>query len=337
MAYPVVQDSMGSAEGLAVRPNLNSPSSGNAHRPIRRDVEFRSGRDICRAWLYLPDSPAPAPVIVMAHGLGGTRNMRLDAYAERFRSAGYACVLFDYRHFGASDGLPRQLLDIRLQQEDWAAAIQFARGLDIVDPTMLILWGTSFAGGHVLAAAAGDGTVSAVISQNPFTDGIASVLAIKIGTTLKVTLRALRDVIGSWFGRAPVMIPLAGKPEETALMTAPDVWGGFVRMHPEGEPKENFVAARIGLNIGLYRPGRYAAKLTCPVLFCICKNDSVAPANAALRYARHATRGEICINDAGHFDIYFGSGFEQAVAQQIAFLNSHFTVHNTIGEKPRDL
>ncbi|MGX9145996.1 hypothetical protein [Mesorhizobium sp. 128a] len=48
----------------------------------------------------------------MAHGLGGIKEMRLDAFAERFSDAGYACLVFDYRNFGASEGAPRQLLDI---------------------------------------------------------------------------------------------------------------------------------------------------------------------------------------------------------------------------------
>lgn len=55
----------------------------------------------------------------MAHGLGGVRQMRLDAFAERFSSAGYRCLLFDYRRFGASPGEPRQLLSVRRQLEDW--------------------------------------------------------------------------------------------------------------------------------------------------------------------------------------------------------------------------
>lgn len=29
----------------------------------------------------------------MAHGLGAVRGMRLDAYAERFCAAGYACLV----------------------------------------------------------------------------------------------------------------------------------------------------------------------------------------------------------------------------------------------------
>lgn len=89
----------------------------------RFDADFTSQGTRCAAWLYVPRCEHPAPVIVMAHGLGGVRSMRLDAYAERFRAAGYAFLVFDYRHFGDSDGDPRQLLDIREQQQDWQAAI----------------------------------------------------------------------------------------------------------------------------------------------------------------------------------------------------------------------
>lgn len=60
----------------------------------RLNVEFESDGTTCRAWLYLPKTPVPAPVIVMAHGFGGIREMRLDAFAEQFSQAGYACLVF---------------------------------------------------------------------------------------------------------------------------------------------------------------------------------------------------------------------------------------------------
>ncbi len=59
--------------------------------------------------------------------------MRLDAYAERFAQAGYHVLVFDYRHFGDSEGEPRQILDIKKQHQDWHAAISFARGLPGID------------------------------------------------------------------------------------------------------------------------------------------------------------------------------------------------------------
>jgi alpha-beta hydrolase superfamily lysophospholipase len=66
--------------------------------------------------------------VILAHGFGGTREARLWAFAERFRAAGIAALVFDYRHFGDSEGEPRQLLSISRQLDDWRAAIAFARG-----------------------------------------------------------------------------------------------------------------------------------------------------------------------------------------------------------------
>lgn len=55
----------------------------------------------CAAWLYLPanHSQGPVPAVVIGHGLGGVREWRLDNFAQAFRAAGYACLVFDYRGF----------------------------------------------------------------------------------------------------------------------------------------------------------------------------------------------------------------------------------------------
>ena len=79
----------------------------------RSEVTFPSGGVRCAAWWYPPGGPEPAPCVVMGHGFGAVREARLPAYAERFQAAGLGVVVFDYRHFGASDGEPRQLLDIK--------------------------------------------------------------------------------------------------------------------------------------------------------------------------------------------------------------------------------
>lgn len=100
-------------------------------------------------------------MLVMAHGLGAIKEMRLDAFAQRFADAGYAALVFDYRHFGDSTGEPRQLLDITLQRQDWSAAVDFARTLPGVDGSRIVCCrGTSFSGGHVIATAAGRTTAT---------------------------------------------------------------------------------------------------------------------------------------------------------------------------------
>jgi dienelactone hydrolase len=291
----------------------------------RLDVEFASGTsgDRCRAWLYVPEGHGPFPILVMAHGLGAIKEMRLDAYAERFSAEGYACLVFDYRHFGASDGQPRQVLDIDHQLEDWHAAIAYAREHELVRPSAIVVWGTSFGGGHAISSAAREPSIAAAIAQCPFTDGVASASAMDLRSSLKVTAMAVRDLIGSSLGAPPLLIPAAGPPHSAALMTAPDAAPGYLGLVPDAAGFRNEVAARFGLQIVRYRPGREARRVTCPILFCICETDSVAPAGPTKRYAAQAPKGEVCLYDAGHFDIYVGEAFENVVADQIAFLRRH--------------
>ena len=121
---------------------------------VRRDVWFESGGVRCAAWLYIPTAEGGRrPLVVMAHGLGAVREWRLDAFAERFAAQGWMVLVFDYRYLGASEGSPRQLLDIGDQLDDWRAALAYGRSLPEVDPDRIAVWGTSFGGGHVLRVA----------------------------------------------------------------------------------------------------------------------------------------------------------------------------------------
>lgn len=291
----------------------------------RSDVRFESHGDECAAWLYTPETQEAArpPLVIMGHGLGAVREMRLDAYAERFAAAGIAALVFTYRHFGDSGGEPRQLLDIGHQLEDWAAALVYARSELAVDSERIALWGTSFGGGHVLRAAADDGNVAAVVSQCPFTDGLASMRALGVRSSVRTGAYAARDVVASFTRRKPVTVPLVGKPGSAALMTAPDAQPGYEALMPADVAVEGEVAARIATRIGWYTPGRSMRKLQCPTLLCVCDKDSVAPAKATLRHARGAANVEAIEYPYGHFEIYVGEAFEHAVSDQTAFLERH--------------
>ena len=68
-------------------------------------------------------TPAGRPVVVMAHGLAGTKDSGLAA-VRRARSPppGSTSLAFDYRGFGASGGSPRQTVDVAGQLADYRAA-----------------------------------------------------------------------------------------------------------------------------------------------------------------------------------------------------------------------
>ena len=295
---------------------------------MRTDVTIPSGDDTLAAWLYLPDSrrSSKPPVIVMAHGLGAVKEMRLDAYAERFAAAGYAAVVFDYRHFGGSSGEPRQLLDIKRQLEDWKAALAWARTSRDVDGSRVIVWGTSFGGGHAIWMAAEDGNVAAAIAQCPFTDGLASLRTLNPVSAAKVSALALRDLAADLVGRDPVYVASAGPAGSASLMNAWDCESGYLALTPKARTFQNRVAARFALQIGRYFPGRRAKNVQAPIFFAICRKDTVAPAKVSQRHAEKAPHGEIKVYPFGHFDIYLGEQFDQAVADYLDFLGRHVPV-----------
>jgi dienelactone hydrolase len=287
----------------------------------REELTFPSGGETCAAYLFRPPAAAgDVPCVVMAHGFTGTRDERLPAFAERFAQAGLAALVFDYRHFGASTGEPRQVLDIGRQLEDYRAAIRFARTLTGVDPERIALWGSSFSGGHVLTLTAQDPSIAAAVVQVPFADGIPTVRLAPLRNALRGTLLGIADRAGALVGRPPVRIPVIGAPGTFAVMTAPEAKPGFEAIVPPGSLWRNEVAARIMLRVGTYRPLAGADRIACPLLVCVAERDETAPPAPGIRAAERAPRGELKLYPYGHFEVYVGEPFEQVVADQVEFL-----------------
>src|SRR6476660_5427118 len=141
---------------------------------MRADVEFTSGAVTLRGWLYRPEQASgQVPLAVMTHGFAGVKEW-VAPFAEVFSKAGLACLVYDHPGFGTSDGEPRFEVDPFEQIEGYRDAITFAQTLDGIDPERIGVWGTSFAGGHVLVVAATDRRVRAVVSQVPLTNGWAN-------------------------------------------------------------------------------------------------------------------------------------------------------------------
>jgi dienelactone hydrolase len=290
----------------------------------RADADFRSGGDNCAAWLYRPLGAAePVPCVVMAHGFSAVRDQRLPAFAECFAAAGYAALVFDYRHFGDSDGEPRQLLDVKRQLDDWRAAVAHARHLTGIDPDRIVVWGTSFAGGHAISIAAEDHRLAAAIAQGPFADGLTNIASYGLRHALSLAVPAIRDGLRGLLRRPPYLLPAVGLPGQRAIICTPDALSGFLGATGPDSLWRNEIAARIGLFVEFYRPVKKAADIRCPILFCIAARDVVTPPPAARKAAALAPRSELKEYDARHFDIYVGETFEQVVTDELDFLKRH--------------
>jgi pimeloyl-ACP methyl ester carboxylesterase len=271
------------------------------------------------------DGPAGRPVVVMAHGLGGTKDSGLEPFATALAEAGLDVLAFDYRGFGATGGTPRQQASMTGQVDDYRAAMAAAARLPGVDGRRIVLWGVSLSGGHVLAAAAGRDDVAAVISLTPLVDGRAAArLALKhhpAGAMLRSTGAGLRSRISALRGGDPVLMPVVARPGEVGALTLSGHYESYLEL--AGPTWRNEIDASVGFQLGSHRPTRHAKHVRSPLLVQIADFDRSAPTHAAAK-AAEAGRAEVRHYPCDHFDVWPGRDwFEPAVAHQLFFLRRH--------------
>ncbi|MGH3566961.1 MAG: alpha/beta hydrolase [Pseudonocardia sp.] len=298
------------------------------------ETGFISHGTRCAAWHLPAESDALTglrgrPCVVMGHGFGATRDAGLLPFAERFATAGAEVLVFDYRGYGTSDGMPRQNVAHLRHRQDYHAAIEHARGLPGVDRDRIVLWGSSYSGGHVVAVAAADGQVAAVISQGAAMDGLTALLEIGryagVGQLLTLTAHGLLDVIGALLGQPPHLIPVVGPPGSLAAITAEGAESGYRMIM--GPTFRNEMCARGALIIPLNRPVTAAARLRCPIFLVVAEDDNICPPAAVRAVAAKAGAGaEVLSLRSGHFDIYGGEMFERSTAAQVDFLTRTLAV-----------
>jgi pimeloyl-ACP methyl ester carboxylesterase len=257
----------------------------------------------------------------MAHGLGGERGFRLPAFAEYFAREGLACLVFDYRNFGDSEGEPRNWVRPSRHLEDWRSAIDFAGTIELVNSKRLALWGTSFGGGHVIVTAANTPGISAIVAQVPFVDGRASSRG--FGYKLQALCHALWDMLVANLFNRRHYVPIAGDSNTFALLNTPDALAGAEQLLPPGMTSRWKCPAAAALAAYFYRPIQSAFKVECPALFIYAAHDTLIPSEtvkAAASRVKDITLVELPIE---HFDIYHGEAFERAVRLEAEFLKRH--------------
>jgi dienelactone hydrolase len=286
---------------------------------IEMEETFTSGGVRCAATVYRPKGvTGPTAVIVMGNGISMTRRDGIPAFARRFAATGYSVVAFDYRHWGDSDGHPRGWFSFSRQQSDWRAAVAFARQLDRVDPGRAALWGFSLSGGMALKTAAADPRIAAVIAVCPGIDGLAAWLEpAPAGTVLRMVSRALREIT-----RRPVTMPVAGRPGDFAVLTAPEALPGFEHV-TAGRPWRNEISTSWLFPLAAFRPITAVPKISAPVLYQIARHDGMPSAGQADKAIPRTPRAEVKRYPMDHFGPFSPEHHPAVAADASDFLRTH--------------
>lgn len=282
-------------------------------------------------WLFLPDGVDAPPVVVMAPGLGGTKDGFLESFAWAFVEAGVAALAFDYRGFGGSEGLPRHWVAPPRHREDYEAAIAFVQR-DLrhsVDASRIALWGSSFSGGTAIVTAAGRSDIRALVVQCPYLKTPAHLEPRGIAMARFVVCATL-DMLP---GFPPVYVPLSGRPGEWVFAPSEEnpsvhdfqgsLGSDFWRLLPKPPLGgwENKMLARGLATLDATVPMNVVGDVTCPTLFVAANRDDMIPrAFVDEAHARMHGRSELRAYDCGHFDLYMGDVHADNARIQANFL-----------------
>lgn len=165
-----------------------------------KEVVYYSEGVACYGKVFYPKGfdpkTAKLPAVVLGQGWAGT-HVSIEKYAAAFAKHGLVAMAIDYRGWGNSEGFARVIspvnlgggmekdesrhrivknatvwikrtrLDAQDQQADYRNAISFIQGEPGVNPDLIGVWGSSYAGGNSLAVAGQDARVKAIAVQIP--------------------------------------------------------------------------------------------------------------------------------------------------------------------------
>ncbi|MEG4058840.1 MULTISPECIES: alpha/beta fold hydrolase [unclassified Microcoleus] len=286
---------------------------------MQRKTSFESKGLKCSVTFYTPDKIASGdryPAIVMAHGIGLTKEMGLPQFAELYVQAGFVVTLFDYRYLGASEGEPRGQIIPTEQQEDYRNAITWTQLQSEVDPERIGVWGFSYSGGHALHLAAFDRRVKTIVAQMPPVSGFLNSRRLTSPLELEELTKLLsQDRVKRYQTGELSYFPLVAPPGQPSFLATPDAftWVELAKNASEGRWENRLTFESIEHCL-YYEPiPHIEAIFPTPLCLIVGEKDFLAPADLAVAvYARAMEPKSLTILKGGHFDAFQGEGFEIA-------------------------
>lgn len=310
-----------------------NPKSDTTETELYRDIEFKSQDAILRGRLYLPENKSEkCPVVIMAHGFTTTINgMTADKYAEEYREAGFAVLLYDHRNLGISDGEPRRDVNFWVQSRGYIDCIDFAVSQPEIDASKIAVWGASMSAQEAFVVGSIDERVKAIVTIIP---GFGSTFPTedKDGKLYAFAKKAVisDDIMGmshTVIEQMPIVSSdQLGTPSVLVEITA---YRWFIEYGGRfGTNWDNVVSYSDIDRPEFYHTGQCAPHLKAPVLMIVATNDEMDGANPEVTYEifKMVKQSKEWVDiDGGHFGLlhYPSALFDKSSKAQIDFLNKY--------------
>lgn len=300
--------------------SIIASSSALAAEFEKQSVSFKVDGQTLRGDLYLPrgaSASSKVPAVVVGGSLTSVKEQMSASYAQELAKRGIAALAFDYRHYGQSDGQPRQLENVETKKADLKAAVSFLQTVPGVDGVSLL--GVCTSGGNVIQAAAEDSRVRSVVTvagwfvEPSFTPmlygGEAAVNALKVqGSQALVKYRStgVSDTVQT-YGMANSGAAHAGDHMDYYVNTKRGNISSFT----------NAMAVQSWESWLSFDPVAFASKVKVPTMI-IHSDDSALPDQARKVYGLLAGKKELNWMKGGHFEFYDNAEKVSAAAEQAA-------------------
>jgi alpha-beta hydrolase superfamily lysophospholipase len=186
----------------------------------REPIRFFSDGQRLDGELWHPPPSGCSAVVIPCSGYLGLKALQPARFARALVPRGCACLCFDYRGFGFSDG-ERGRLVAQEQVEDIRAAVDFLSSREDTASAPLVLLGWGLGGALVIAEAAHDPRVAAVVALNAIADGYRTTRALHDDASWAALMARLEQdrVKRLRYGRSALipafeLVPLRGSTRE---------------------------------------------------------------------------------------------------------------------------
>jgi pimeloyl-ACP methyl ester carboxylesterase len=266
------------------------------------------------------------PTVICVHGYSGRKEIYMPGYVRELTNAGFHCFEFYHRGFGDSEGV-RLRNKPQDQVADILSALILMRQRKDVDTKRIALYGTSFGGSTVMAAAARDKGVAAAISVGSPADCGRSFRSKRShGDNLDFEEVLKEDRISRTLTGESKRVPYgelipSGRAERDSLSTMYKM----ADRYPEGYPLENFDHA-----VSFVPENEVHLIAPRPTLFIHAERDSMVPLSEGESFHAKARQPKeiVVVAGANHVDVYEPRNpeiFKIVVGHMIRFLRTHLT------------
>ncbi len=299
----------------------------------KRNVEFKSNGTTIRGVLATPDGDGPFPVAVMGGGWCYVKEVVLPHYAQNILKAGVACLYFDYRNFGGSDGDRRQHLDPWAQIDDFKHAISYAIKQPEIDANRVAVWGISYAGGHAIIVGATDPRVKAIVSTVPVVEGYETMQRCHGERRFSDLLKLVAEDRENRFeGKPSAIMAMSSPTPETEMSVWPfphvgkvfnDIKAKEAPLHEHRNTVESLE------NLLMYNVFPYAKRiLNKPTLVVVADQDNITQWDLEIAMYNSIPSGRkelVVLEKTDHMVLYSSqTQLEVASAVHANFLKKHF-------------